>query len=141
MQILARFLRVFAVGVIALFVFGCEPDVNMAAFEKDNADGISASSNSSSSRGSGLSGTWRGISATGQVASTLRLSESGGSVSGTLTWPRGDKRSVSGSRSGSSVRLNIGGGDAWNMTLSGDSLTGVGSKKGGGSYNLRFQRQ
>lgn len=90
--------------------------------------------------GNGLSGTWSGRSATSQVASTLVLYQSGGSVSGNLNWPGGDTRSVSGSVSGTTVTLYIGGGDVWRMTWSDNTLRGTGQKAGGGSYALTFTR-
>jgi TolB-like protein len=87
-----------------------------------------------------LSGTWRGISSTSQVATQLSLYQSGTSISGNLIWPGGDTRSVSGWVSAKSVTLNIGGGDVWHMTWSGDILQGTAQKKGGGTYALQFTR-
>jgi len=101
----------------------------------------SGSSSSSYSSGSSLSGTWSGISASGQVRTKLSLSESGGRVSGSLTWPGGDKRSISGTHSGSSVTLHIGGGDTWRLSYSGSSMSGTGYKYGTSrTYNLSFHR-
>ncbi len=87
------------------------------------------------------SGTWKGTSASSQVSSELVLSESSGKISGTLYWPKGDTRSVSGSRIGNSVTLNIAGGDVWRLTISGNKLAGTASKNGGGSYICTFTRQ
>ncbi len=88
-----------------------------------------------------ISGVWKGRSATSQVSTTLFLSDEGGSISGSLSWPHGDTRSISGSRSGSSVTLHIGGGDTWHLTCSGNSMSGTGNKAGGGTYNLSFTKQ
>ena len=74
-----------------------------------------------------ISGVWKGRSATSQVSTTLFLSDEGGSISG--------------SRSGSSVTLHIGGGDTWHLTCSGNSMSGTGNKAGGGTYNLSFTKQ
>lgn len=87
-----------------------------------------------------LTGTWSGTSATGQVDSTLVLTQNGNAVSGSLHWPRGDTRSVSGSVSGSSVTLYVEGGDIWNMDWTDNTLLGTAQKYGGGSYALSFSR-
>ena len=132
--------------VSALFV-SCEPMDAVDPFglihdddEKSESSSQSQSGSSSSSQSQSLSGTWKGRSATSQVSTTLRLSENGGSISGSLTWPGGDTRSVSGSRSGSSVTLHIGGGDSWHLTCSGNSMSGTGHKAGGESYHLSFKK-
>ncbi len=141
-----RILPLFLLAASALFV-ACEPmdAVDPFGLIHDDDDEKSESSDQSQSSASSnqsqsLSGTWKGRSATSQVSTTLRLSENGGSISGSLTWPGGDKRSVSGSRSGSSVTLHIGGGDTWHLSWSGNSMSGTGYKAGGGSYHLSFKK-
>ncbi len=156
-------LHLFILASSAVFV-ACEPMDAVDPFglihddeEKSEASGQSQSqSNESrspsngnngtetqttSSQSQSLSGVWKGKSATSQVSTTLHLSESGGSVSGSLTWPGGDRRSVFGSRSASSVTLHIGGGDTWHLTKSGNSMSGTGHKAGGGTYRLSFKKQ
>ena len=145
-----RFLPILLIAASTLFV-SCEPMDAVDPFglihdddEKSESDGQSqspANNSSSEDKSQSLSGTWKGRSATSQVSTTLRLSENGGSISGSLTWPGGDKRSVSGSRSGSSVTLHIGGGDTWHLSYSGNSMKGTGHKAGGGTYNLSFTRK
>ena len=109
--------------------------------KSSSASSPARSSSSSYSSSSSLSGSWSGISASGQVHTKLSLSESGGRVSGSLTWPGGDKRSVSGTHSGSSVTLHIGGGDTWRLSYSGASMSGTGYKYGTSrTYNLSFHR-
>ena len=93
------------------------------------------------STSSSLDGIWSGKSATGQVSTKLSLNQRGSSVSGSLSWPGGDKRSISGSRSGNSVTLHIGGGDTWRLTVSGNRMSGTGYKAGTSkTYNLSFSR-
>ena len=99
-----------------------------------------SSSSSSYSSSSSTAGNWSGKSATGQVSSKLSLSESGGSISGSLQWPN-DHRSVSGSHNGGSVTLHIGGGDTWQLSYNGSKLSGTGYKAGGGTYNVSFTRR
>lgn len=88
-----------------------------------------------------VAGTWSGKSATGQVPSTLRLTESNGRISGQLKWPN-DSRTISGSHNNERVQLNVGGGDRWTLTFSGrDTLRGTGVKPNGNTYNLFFERR
>ena len=73
----------------------------------------------------------------------MKLRENGSSISGTMTWVHSsnDKRSVSGTRSGSSLTLRIGGGDVWHLTVSGNKMTGTGDKAGTDrTYKLSFSR-
>ena len=90
--------------------------------------------------GDSLSGIWRGVSGTSQVSSQLTLHQSGTSISGNLTWPGGDNRSVDGWVTDKSVTINLGTGDAWHMTWTGNVLQGTAQKKGGGTYALYFTR-
>ena len=111
----------------------------------DNANEIvqkAKKENHSSSKvnNSSTSGTWGGKSSTSQVKSKLSLREKNGSISGTLYWPN-DRRSVSGSRNGSSVILHIQGGDVWKMQFKGSSMSGTGYKAGTSTtYRLGFKR-
>ncbi len=101
----------------------------------------SSGSASSYDASSPLTGNWSGKSATGQRSTKLSLKESGGSVSGSLQWPN-DRRSVSGTHSGSSVTLNIGGGDVWHLSYTGSSMSGTGYKAGTSrTYALSFSRR
>ena len=96
---------------------------------------------SSESAVENISGTWQGISSTGQVGTTLHLSESGGNVSGRLNWPN-DTRTISGSHSGATVVFNVEGGDRWTMTFSsGNTLRGAAVKPDGNTYRLSFSRK
>ena len=139
------------VSAVSFLLVACEPMDAIDPFgivhdDDDSSESTSGSSpdrssSSSYSSGSSLSGTWSGISASGQVRTKLSLSESGGRVSGSLTWPGGDKRSISGTHSGSSVTLHIGGGDTWRLSYSGSSMSGTGYKYGTSrTYNLSFHR-
>lgn len=136
-----------AAAAAAALVCSCEEhslvsggDTNIYLNDQGATASQSAAAATSSAASSGtVSGTWSGRSATGQVSSKLSLSESGGKISGSLAWP-GDTRSVSGSRNGSAVTLNIGGGDVWKLVLSGNKLSGTGYKKGGGTYSCSFSR-
>lgn len=150
-----RFSLFFSVFAASALLVSCEPmdAVDPFGLIHDDDDDDSKSTAqvlepSSDSRGStssrdsseSLTGKWSGKSATGQVSTKLSLVESGGSISGSLQWP-GDRRSVSGSRSGNSVTLHIGGGDVWHLTVSGNKMSGSGDKAGTDrSYKLSFSR-
>lgn len=96
---------------------------------------------SSESAVDNLSGTWQGISSTGQVGTILHLAEFGGRVTGTLKWPN-DSRTISGSHSDAAVVFNVEGGDQWTMTFSsGDTLRGIAVKPDGNTYRLSFTRK
>ena len=141
--------RAFLLTVVAggLLTASCEDHVSVGEKNVTNvyngqtatgSTGTSASSSRTSS--SSTAGNWAGKSATGQVSSKLSLSESGGSISGLLQWPN-DRRSVSGTHSGGSVTLHIGGGDTWKLSYNGSSLSGTGYKAGGGTYSVSFTRR
>ena len=135
-------------AVVSTIFVACEPmdvvDPFGVVHDDDDSSSTSSSSSSSSASSSSssgsLTGSWSGTSATGQVHTSLSLVQSGNSISGSLAWPGGDRRSVSGSRSGSSVTLRIGGGDVWHLTVSGNHMSGTGNKAGGGTYSLSFSR-
>ncbi len=96
---------------------------------------------SSESAAESIAGTWSGKSATGQVPSTLYLSESNGRITGRLKWPN-DSRTVSGSMDGASVHLNVEGGDSWMLMFSsGNKLMGTAMKPNGKTYDLSFKRE
>jgi hypothetical protein len=136
--------RIVALSFLVIGGFlmtSCEDD-KKTVYIYENVPTSSGSSNSSGGYNSSspTSGKWSGVSATGQVSTSLSLSESGGSISGSLKWP-GDSRSVSGSHSGSSVTLHIGGGDTWKLSYSGTKLSGTGYKAGGGTYSVSLNRK
>ncbi len=86
-------------------------------------------------------GTWKGTSASSQVYTKMYLSESSGSIWGYLVWNGKDERLIEGWRSGSSVYLDIEGGDEWVLNKSGNSMTGTGYKYGTSrTYKLKFKR-
>ena len=85
--------------------------------------------------GASLAGSWSGKSLEGGETTTLELSETGASVSGTATWPAvSESVAVSGVRSGRAVTLFVGD-DTWSLTLKGNKLWGSAP-----SYNLSFVR-
>ncbi len=87
------------------------------------------------------SGTWKGTSASSQVKTKMYLSESGGALWGYLVWPGNDTRDIEGWRSGSTVYLEIEGGDEWVLKKSGNSMSGTGYKYGTSrTYKLKFKR-
>jgi len=133
-------LRVLSAAALAAaaFLSSCEDHESKTVYVYGNAPAASTSSSSSASSSS-VSGTWSGRSATSQISSKLYLSETNGKISGSLAWP-GDTRSVSGTRSGSSVTLHVGGGDTWKLSFSGNRLSGTGYKYGGGTYSCSFAR-
>ena len=135
-------LSVTAVLVAAVFLCSCEDHDQKVYVNSSASSGAAASSGGGASVGaasSSVSGTWSGRSATSQISSKLYLSETNGKISGSLAWP-GDTRSVSGTRSGASVTLHIGGGDTWKLSFSGNRLSGTGYKYGGGTYSCSFAR-
>lgn len=124
-QIKYTILKLTCVCMLACMVTGCEGN---------------SSSSSEKTNSQALTGKWSGISATGQVPSTLRLTEANNQIGGSLKWP-GDTRSVRGTHNGSVVLLYIGGGDVWNLTFSsGKTLRGFGTKPNGNSYSVDFSR-
>ena len=140
--------RVWRIVALSFLVIGgflmtsCEDD-NKTVYIYENAPSSSGGGTSSGgyNSSSSTSGKWSGVAATGQVSTSLSLSESGGSISGSLKWPGGDSRSVSGSHSGGSVTLHIGGGDTWKLSYSGTKLSGTGYKAGGGTYRVSLNRK
>lgn len=133
---------------VAALLVSCEPMDAVDPFGLIHDDDKSSSSggggqSSSSDRGgqsASVAGVWHGVSASSQVSTTLNLSDNGGAISGSLSWPN-DRRTVSGSRSGTSVTLHIGGGDVWHLSISGNHMSGRGDKFGTNrSYNLSFNR-
>jgi len=147
-------ISLLAVLFSALLV-SCEPmdvidpfdlvhDDDDSSSNSSSTDSAGGSSSSSRDSARDLSGTWRGHSGSGQWGSVLRITQNGNSISGSMTWLHeihDDRRSVSGSRSGNSVTLYIGGGDVWHLTVSGHSMTGSGDKAGTNrSYKLSFSR-
>jgi hypothetical protein len=148
---------VLAVGVWA--AAGCEDytigGMLIDALKGDDSDKSSETqTETSTSSGSGqsnktvsakdVSGTWKGKAGTAQGSTTLRLKQSGTSLSGSWTWGAGDTRTCSGYRQGSTICLwdQKSTGDAWEMTLSedGSKMSGRAQKYGGGSYALSFSR-
>lgn len=133
--------RIISLGfaAVAALLVSCEPMDAVDPFGLIHDDDESSSSGGGGQSAS-VAGVWHGISSSSQVSTTLNLSDNGGSISGSLRWPN-DRRSVSGSRSGASVTLYIGGGDVWHLTISGNHMSGSGDKFGTTrSYNLSFNR-
>jgi hypothetical protein len=131
-------LSLLLAAVSAAFLVSCEGHEHESGVITDRIVSSSTDAHSTS-----VSGTWTGRSGSGQWKSVMKLNESGGSISGTMTWVHSsnDTRSVSGTRSGSSLTLHIGGGDVWHLTVSGNKMTGTGDKAGTNrSYNLSFSR-
>ncbi len=135
-----RLVAIVAISTGGFLMTSCEEHNSQTVNVYDSPQ-TSSSPSSSYSSSSPTSGSWSGVSATGQVSSKLSLSESGGSISGTLNWPGGDTRSVSGKHNGGSVTLYISGGDTWKLSYSGKKLSGTGYKPEGGSYNVSFTRK
>lgn len=71
---------------------------------------------------SNLSGTWTGISGTGQGSTTVTVRDANGALGGSLSWWWGGRRNFTGTRNGNSVRwvLDCPERDDWQLTLSGD---------------------
>ena len=124
---------------VAALLVSCEPMDAVDPFGLIHDDDKSSSSDRGGQSAS-VAGVWHGVSASSQVSTTLNLSDNGGAISGSLSWPN-DRRTVSGSRSGTSVTLHIGGGDVWHLSISGNHMSGRGDKFGTNrSYNLSFNR-
>ena len=123
----------------AAFLASCEGHEHESGVITDR---VVSSTFKAGSTSSSVSGKWTGRSGSGQWKSVMNLRENGRSVSGTMTWVHaGDTRSVSGTRSGSSLTLHIGGGDVWHLTVSGNRMSGKGDKAGTNrSYDLSFSR-
>ena len=122
----------------AAFLVSCEGHEHESGVITDRI--VSSSTDVASAS---VSGTWTGRSGTGQWKSIMKLRENGPSISGTMSWVHSsnDTRSISGTRSGSSLTLHIGGGDVWHLTVSGNRMTGTGDKAGTNrSYKLSFAR-
>lgn len=129
--------KLVGTGLLCGLLGACDDDkTENYYFYGDQADASSTYVSQS------LTGTWSGTSATGQVPSTLILTESAAHISGVLKWPGGDTRNVAGTRSGNVVGLNVEGGDIWRLTYSnGNALQGSGTKPNGKSYAVNFSRQ
>ena len=126
-----------AAGVCLL---GCEGHETVGEKIVDSVKGDDKASNS-------LSGTWTGISGSGQYQTTVSVSDNGGSLGGSLRWSWGGVRTFSGTRSGSSVVWTTqpdqeGVRDTWSMTLSSDRkrLVGRATKSDGGGYAISLSR-
>ncbi len=94
-----------------------------------------------------LSGTWTGVSGSGNYPTTVTISDNHGSLSGSLRWSWGGTRKFSGTRSGSNVTWTNqadeeGVRDTWVMKLSSDGkkLTGRATKTTGGGYSISLSR-
>ena len=133
-----------------LLVSACEQDTIAEELFKDEDHPSSSSSASSPSSSSSnvssddLSGTWSGRAGTAQGHVTLRLSQSGNSLSGSWTYSNGDRRSCKGTRSGNSITLKDqnSGGSTWHASVSQDgrTITGTGYKTDGRTYAISFSR-
>jgi hypothetical protein len=73
------------------------------------------------------------------MPTVLHLPESNGRISGRLQWPNAS-RTISGSRSGGTIHLDVEGGDRWALVVSGDALVGTAVKPDGNTYALSFAR-
>lgn len=127
---------------VVLGCMGCEEDNTIGGKLVDEIKG-----DDSGKASANISGTWRGISGTGQGDTVVTVRDVDGALSGSLKWWWGGVRSFSGTRSGNSVqwttqRDSQGVSDHWVMTLSssGKQLTGHADKTDGGGYSISLSR-
>ena len=125
----------WAAGGVALVAGG----VALAA----GGGGGGGGSDGGSGGGTSVTGNWVGRAGTGQLTTTMTLSQSGTGVSGRYTYSNGDSRSISGTINGNSLSMNTEAGSRWTMTLSadGNTLSGHAMKPDGDGYDLYFRRQ
>ena len=129
---------VFAAGLLC----SCESDDVKDKIDDKIEDAKDRAGLNDKDEGNNVSGVWSGHSGSGQWYSVMTLTESDGRIRGSMSWVHNnDTRSVSGSRSGKSVTLHIGGGDVWHLTVKGDRMSGSGDKYGTDrSYALSYTR-
>ena len=112
-----KWMIVFAVAGLLAWGTGCEKEEHTEIYygeEEAHEPGGSSQSQSHYSA-SNVGGTWKGKAGTAQGSTTLRLTQSGNSLSGSWTWGAGDTRSCKGSKNGNRVVLKDqrSDGDTW----------------------------
>lgn len=89
-----------------------------------------------------ISGNWFGEYGRPENRTTLALKQSGTKLSGSVLLNNTEKRSVSGSRAGNNVVLNVQGGDRWELIVKDeDDLDGFGIAKDGTRYEVDLDRR
>ena len=73
-----------------------------------------------------ISGGWTGSDNFGYVYRDLNLYDDAGRLSGSVLWPGGGWRNLSGYRSGTKLSIRIDGGDDWVLYYDDDRLRGTG---------------
>ena len=87
-----------------------------------------------------LTGDWTGSDDFGYVYSDLNLCDDDGYVSGSVLWPGGCWRNVSGYRTGTKISIRIDGGDEWVLYYDDDRLSGIGYGPDD-DYDICFRRR
>jgi hypothetical protein len=137
MRKMARWMMAAALAAGMLATAGCGSDDTIGGELVDAVKG-----DDSKKASENLTGTWTGISGTGQGDTVVTMRDVDGMLSGTVKWWWGGKRDLVGTRDGNSVRCVLNQDDDWRLTLSSDrkKLTGYATKNDGGGYAVSLSR-
>ena len=146
-------IRILLILFLGLPFVGCEDDDGRESTQAE------AQAEAENVQDAELFGRWVGVSGTGQVDTTLEIQGPalGTDVYGTLKWPGGDVRTVHGwypygpgsesiypsPKSAIDARLEIttsGAPDLWDLHIHGNTMTGVGRKSDGRTYDVRLTK-